>query len=290
MTDKRGAVLITVLLIFVVIISIVSDFSYGVFVSTSSLKNFNTSERLSVLLQSTIDFTGRYVSDFLLTQDYTTIKSFEVDLTDMIPEERNTVLRLIISDENAKLNINRLYGIAREETLGGFIRLLRSIKVDEGIGIKIADWIDSDSDESLPLSEKDAKNGKLYSIDEILQIHGIDEEIFKKIEPYVTCYSDISFQININTAPKEVLMSLHEDITESIAENIIKYREGSPFKEKRELRNIAGITDAIYQTIQSRIDVKAKVYEVIAIAESIGIRKTVRAVFDSNRIVYYRED
>lgn len=290
MRNNRGVVLITVLLIFVVIISIVSDFSYGVFVSTSSLRNFIVSERLAVLLQSTIDFAGRYISEFLLTQNYTTMRSLEVDLTDMIPDERNTVLRIIISDENARLNINRLYGVAKEETIAGFIRLLRSLDIEESVAFRIADWIDSDRDESFPLSEENAKNAKLYSIDEILQIEGIEESILEKMRPFITCYSDISFQININTAPKEVLMSLHEDITESIAENIIKYREGSPFKEKAELRNVAGITDTLYQAIQSKIDVRARVYEVLAISESGGIRKTVSGVFDGDRMVYYRED
>lgn len=64
-----------------------------------------------------------------------------------------------------------------------------------------------------------------------------------------------SGKININTAPKEVLMTI-SGIGESKAEDIINYREANgAFKTKEEIKNVPGIGDSIYSKIEETITV-----------------------------------
>ena len=61
-------------------------------------------------------------------------------------------------------------------------------------------------------------------------------------------------KININTASKEMLMSL-KGIGESIANKIITYRNNTPFAKIEDIKNVSGIGDAMYEKIKDFITV-----------------------------------
>ncbi len=67
--------------------------------------------------------------------------------------------------------------------------------------------------------------------------------------------SEVSAKVNINTATKEVLMTL-SGIGESKANNIINYREtNGNFKNIEELKNVTGIGEAIFAQIKENITI-----------------------------------
>ncbi len=170
-----------------------------------------------------------------------------------------------------------------------FLRLIKLLYIEEKIAYKIIDWIDWDSEEIIRGSETNAKNGKLHSVEELLQIDGVTDEIFRKLEPFITCYSDVITQININTAPKEVLMSLNESITNEIAQRIITRREVEPFRDLSELLKINGMTETIYQEIADKITVKSGVFKVVAFGEDSGVKKIMKFVFEGDKLIFYNE-
>ncbi len=62
-------------------------------------------------------------------------------------------------------------------------------------------------------------------------------------------------KVNINTANKEVLMTL-KYVGAKIAERIIEYRKGQPFTTPEDIKNVKGIGDKIYQANKERIVVE----------------------------------
>lgn len=61
--------------------------------------------------------------------------------------------------------------------------------------------------------------------------------------------------VNLNTATKKELMTL-DGIGNKKAEEIIKYREKTPFKKPEDLKNIKGIGDKLFDKIKNNIEVK----------------------------------
>jgi type II secretory pathway component PulK len=119
-------------------------------------------------------------------------------------------------DEERKINLNT----ADAATLSLLVQKVAALdkeKADE-IAYDIIDWRDSDSACENPsyCAENDyyenlsvpysAKNSNFESLDELLLVKGVNRGIFDKLKPFVTAYG--SGVVNINTAPKEVLMAL----------------------------------------------------------------------------------
>ncbi len=75
-----------------------------------------------------------------------------------------------------------------------------------------------------------------------------------------TAYS--SGKINLNTAPKHIIMSLHENIDESLADRIISRRGKSPFKKVQDLVLVEGITFDMLHKFQNVVDVKSRVFHI----------------------------
>lgn len=154
---------------------------------------------------------------------------------DSIDERSGKLIkRYGLIDEERKININkapmnvleRLFKIA----LG-----LGEMEAQE-LSASIIDWRDSDSELSLPLGSAEdsdyrslsyayeAKDADFEVLDELLLVKGMSNEIFEKLKSYVTIYG--SGRVNINTAPKAVLLALgfSEDITDAIL--IFRYGDG----------------------------------------------------------------
>ncbi|MGV6858512.1 MAG: type II secretion system minor pseudopilin GspK [bacterium] len=100
-------------------------------------------------------------------------------------------------------------------------RLLEALKLEKTLLDPLVDWIDSDSDYYSPSGAEDdfyfglAKpyrtgSAPLASVTELLLLRGIDEKIYKQLRPFVTPLPEPA-ALNINTAPKEVLISLGID-------------------------------------------------------------------------------
>jgi general secretion pathway protein K len=179
----------------------------------------------------------------------------------------------------------------------------------------ILDWIDTDDlyrehgaendyYKNLPNPYK-AKNGPLDTLEELLLIKGMSPDILfgtkerKGLINFVTINSP-GRRLNINAAPKEVLMGLvgiMPGMTEDAVNRIIEQRESVEFKSVQEMLAIIGVNNdpAMARFINRLIDMsESNVYTIEAVGfqreekKGYGIRAIVSVDGGTSRFLYYK--
>jgi len=205
-----------------------------------------------------------------------------------------------IEDEERKIDLNRLMlpnGIAPDDRrFAVFQRLLDTLGIDRAVADAVVDWLDSDENPRVGGAESSyyqglpnpyrAKNDLFDTIGEVRLVRGVTAEIFEKLLPFVTVSS--SGMVNINTAPKEVLMSLSAgtDLAEGgaidakTAEEIIQYRVDHPFTVASQIGNVSPFLRDLYARtlIRSIVDVRSTYFHVRSSADAGGTVRTIDAI------------
>jgi general secretion pathway protein K len=195
--------------------------------------------------------------------------------------------------ESARFNLNMM------GTRSGII--LNNLLINLGIAKETADiivdsildWIDTDDLHRLNGAESDyyqslpnpykAKNGKLDTLEELLLIKGMSPDILfgtkeqKGLINFVTIYSSTR-SVNINTAPREILMAM-PGMTEDVVNRIIEQRESVEYKSVREIQAIPGIN---YPSIRWSLDMgESNIYTI----ESVGFQREEKKGYGIRAIV-----
>jgi general secretion pathway protein K len=209
-------------------------------------------------------------------------------------------INVTVEDEERKINLNKLMrDLGNDEDkdrVADFRRLLEVLGLDQAIADAILDWLDRDDNTrpggaessyylSLPYPYK-AKNDLFDTIEELRLVRGVTGEVFEKIKPFVTVRS--SGLVNINTAPREVLMSLSGakdagvsgDIDEGVANEIIEHRKENPFLSTADVKFTPFLT-SLYnqgQGFRSLITVRSQYFHVRSAGDLFGTTRAVDAV------------
>lgn len=175
----------------------------------------------------------------LLRQDF--IDSGQVDtLTETwaqplppLPVPGGTVTG-VMTDLNGRFNVNWLVtdGQADESRVDMLRRLLVALELNDALADTITDWIDSDSiprsngAESAIYAERTppyrSANRPMAHISELRLIAGVNDEIYRRLEPHLAAIPRNANlrRINVNTATPEVLMALDSSINRAQAERL----------------------------------------------------------------------
>jgi len=160
-----------------------------------------------------------------------------------------------ISDEQGLFNINNLYFEDLKLSDSGvkdkkryqylYLRnLLEKLDINADLANPITDWLDQNSNASFPLGAEDSfyltkktayrtAGRPIVHISELRLIKGITPQIYNKLKTAIVALPQ-STRINVNTAPKRVLLGLTKTMTESMADNIIQHRLATPFKSTKD--------------------------------------------------------
>ncbi len=135
-------------------------------------------------------------------------------------------------DEERKININL---VQSPEVLQRLFKEAASISSNEAktLADSVFDWRDENDDTISSFSAEgrfyheltppySPRNKPFVSLEELRWVRGMKPELYQKIRPFVTLNS--SGQVNLNTAPREVLRAL--GLSEEFCEAILKYRRG----------------------------------------------------------------
>jgi len=210
-----------------------------------------------------------------------------------VVETEKGKLEVVVSDEDRFFNLNTVgNGKIQREV---FERLLELLKISPGYSERLLAWIGKEPpnfNSDLPI-----KGAPMDSPHELRYLGMSDEDLYGREEgnvsypgllSLVTTYS--SGKINVNTAPKYVLMALDPRIDGPLADRIIEYRSSKPFKKVEDLVLVEGFTFDILYRIKDIIDVKSTTFRIKATVKTGDIETTLEIVYDRsrNRVLYKR--
>ncbi|MBI5644331.1 MAG: type II secretion system minor pseudopilin GspK [Deltaproteobacteria bacterium] len=298
-SSEGGLALITTLLITAILVTIVSEFAYRVYVSTARAGNIRDSARAALLAEDGVTLGKSGLEKLLKKRPYLTMDESGLTFSQTISDDMGVAIK--IEDERSKASLRVVYtatGLSNDNVEGIYIRLLKALNLDERLKDTLADWIDDDGDprhygaetpdyQSLKTPYK-PRNNNPESLEELLMIKGYTKEAFRIISPFVSPYNTDGL-ININTAPKPVLMALSEDMTEELAKRIMAYRKETPFRSKSEIMKVRGFETAGY-SIQDKITVESQIYRITVKAKAgDAIRLSEAVVKTGGGVLYWRE-
>jgi general secretion pathway protein K len=301
--NRKGFALVVTLLVTALLVALVVEFISEVYVDTSGRQSFVDGQRASLLAESGIEGAKVILQVTLISQSFTSLRDQWARPLEFPDESGN--LRVTIEEESGKLNLNYVAGPRYNASYGETVKALcRVLKLPaDDLFDALADWIDSD-DQPRPgggesayyLARKPActpANAPLLTFDELAMVKGFDEKTLQKISPFVTVYADFydTAAVNINTAPKEVLLALADNMTDSLAEAIIDYRKVTPFKAAGELSQVAGMAAVLPRILTS---VSGKIYRIRSEATVNGTSRIIETVVNlttpsAPRTLYWRE-
>jgi general secretion pathway protein K len=159
-----------------------------------------------------------------------------------------------LEDLQGRLNLNNLInpdGSENTLVVEHFERLLQLLEVDPSIAGAVVDWLDPDVELRFPTGGEDTTyasndppyrtpNGLITSASELMAVVGMDQEGFRRVEPYVTALPQ-GTTLNVNTSSELVLAALSEDIGTTMAANLVSERADGAFEDIE--ASFAGLID-----------------------------------------------
>lgn len=307
MKDERGFALVITLIIAALLVALLVEFVNEVYVDTSSRHNFVAAQQASILADSGFAGGVKLLQILLSNQGYSSLS--DKWAKPILLEEGNGTLQIAIEDENAKLSLNHIAlpnGTFDDAYYGIATRLMKGLKLSPDLCDALADWVDENEYPHPAGAETifyktlkppyQARNGKLETVEELGLVKGFDGTVLRKLLPFVTVYPNIpgspAAPININTASKEVLLALHEQMSEDLVGRIIEYRKTTPFKYPADLAKVAGMEN-ITTPLLTRIITKGNVYRIRSEARIGETTRLVESVVSINgmqsTVLYWRE-
>ena len=299
--DEKGVALVLVLVVVALLVSLVVDFTYTMQVDMTLAANQRDEIKALYTARSGVE-----LARHTLQEDDTAYDARDEDwaLFDEHPgylsEDDEGRFKVVVEDEAAKFPINNLIneeGVINKKKRGQLERLFEVLELDLDLIDPICDWLDPD-DTAGPFGAEDAyyeglsppypcKNGPLASLEELLLVKGMTEEILydndehEGLMQYLTIHSDHSdSKININTASTEVLQCLSDDINENLAQAIIDFRQEEPLKDINydDIKHLPGMTLDIFNEIRDHCDVKSLTFSIRVEGQVRGIKKRIYTV------------
>jgi general secretion pathway protein K len=249
MTEK-GIALLIVLWALTILMVIVLSFSVMARTEIYSTLSFKGGIERKFIAEAGLErgITELFYREFYKTQTVE-LEGREVWKTDGTPYEGqigNGYYTVKILDESGKVDINTASEVVLKNLL-----INAGVKLEEAdiIVDSIMDWKDGDDLHRLHGAESDyylslpnpyrAKDDKFDTIEELLLVKGMTADILygsgekKGIIDFLTVHSGAD-SININAAPKEVLMAL-PGMTPEYADSIIEYRKTKEINDLSEV-------------------------------------------------------
>lgn len=287
--SDKGIALLTVLWILTIIMVIVFSFSFATRTDVLSTMAFKDGIERRFISEAGIE---RGIMEILYRKKHMAEEDiWKTDGTVYQDIIGDGYYRVRILDESGKVNINTASDIILRNL---FLNIGISNKEVDAIVDCIMDWKDKDDFYRLNGAESsyyrslpnpyEAKNAKFDTMEELLMVKGISPEILygsgekKGIIDFITVYSQTN-TINVNAAPKEVLLAI-PGMTEKIADSIISYRKQ---KEIRNLGEIQAILGENYQLMAPYISAgESNIFTI----DSAGFKDKIKGGFGTRATVF----
>lgn len=291
MKNERGMVLLLVLLVVALLATVLTELSFSTLIDMRLAETFRDSTRANYLARG-----GLKVGKMLLQDDKNNYDATD-ELWAMGVQQYPVAdgdVTIEIVDLSGRVALNLMYDKASDSAnqiiKDRYIRLLDQLEIPDADRLvdTLVDWIDPDElvggqgAESTEYSSRpnpiQAKNSDLDGLDELLLVEGYTPEIVERLRPHVTAYGSVL--VNVNTASREVLMALSDDMDLTTAEALIDRRQGEPFTAKSQVADLLGLQSIQYSSISGHIDVKSLTFQIESTGRVNDGRTTMQAVAD----------
>jgi type II secretory pathway component PulK len=190
--NERGVALIIVLLVTALLIALIFEFAYGTRISLRAAFNFRDSQRADYLARSGINFVGRYLASNLRTDATGSNHKYDDVERDwqtvpFIPGT-DTVLKVKWEDEAAKIRVTDAQTNPLRQAM------LSSLFESKGIDRAVLGR----------MMENTSGLNKMSLLTGLHQF--MNDEDYNKVYQFLTVNPNVT-NININTAPEDVLLS-----------------------------------------------------------------------------------
>ena len=243
MRSQKGFVLLQVMLIFAILVVLIAQFQYKLNLQIKRTGQSLFLSQAQVYIDGTIDFAK--IGLALDAEDNKTDHLYEVwnqFVSNPVPD--GPVIDGKLNDLQGRFNLNWLSTDAKEraQALKGFKRLLTLLDINEAdrIATELYQWFDKDSgidydyaEETLPYAPS---FHTMADVSELMLLKSVDKEQYDKLLPYVSALPADS-ELNINTAPEEVIMSIASFINKDFADQAIKDRGEKGFSSVSDFNN-----------------------------------------------------
>lgn len=311
--DERGVALLLTLLVTVILAVVVLEFNYLMRVYATLSGNLAEDLRAEAAARAGIE-----MAKALLLNDAS------ADMKKMTPfdalteewaaeikvETASATTEASISDEMAKLNLNRLVRRPTTEQdvetvntpmVENVRRLFELMELDPNLVEAVIDWIDENEQEE-PFGAENAyyetldppikcKNGPLDSIEELLLLKGFDKAILYGDEEtpglveFVTVFGDPQGLVNINTANERVLAALLN--SESLASSVVSAREAAPFESAQDISSRLSVPDLVQLATRSSYFLVTSTGQILSespSAHSVRLRTFLKRIYGDDDI------
>lgn len=299
--SQKGFALVLTLVVTALLVGVAAEFIHGVYVETSLHRNYLNLQQAGLMAESGVSGGIALVRGLRTAGNGAPLLQVLAKPQEL--EDEKGQVSITIEEEEGKLNLN---DVSRPTDVHEIFhpmtqRLLRLLTLPVGAADALADWVDVNDDprpdgaesayyQALP-SPSLPRNGRAKTFGELGLVRWLNPAVVQRLRPYATVYGDRE-AINVNTAPKEVLMALHEDMSEAMANAIIDRRRESPIANFGELSGIPGM-QRIANDLGTRVTYTGSTYRLISRATVGEAVRVVEAVVNIDGIqpkyLYWRE-
>jgi len=247
---EKGVALITAIFIVAVVVTITSALSLNQQVWIRQVQNMmDKSQATSVLNGAFLSATALLAEDAKLN-DSDHLKELWATLP-LGGEAEGGLYIGTASDAQSLFNLNNLVSGDKPSTadIAVFRKLLAHVELDENLVEAVVDWIDKDSKRrpnggaedttytgKQPVAYRTA-NRLIESVHELRLIEGFssleNRASLNQLLGLVTALPQRT-TINVNTAPAVIINAILPNATDTVGENIVKYRSKKPFDSKND--------------------------------------------------------
>jgi general secretion pathway protein K len=292
MKGERGFALVITLIVTALLVALLVEFVSEVYVDASHSHNFVASQQAGILAESGVAGGIQILAMSALirrAQNQTTSSLTEQWAQPLFYDAGVGQVNITIEEENGKFDLNAATspnGATRTDFYGLTAqRLLTTLQLPSTLYDTLSDWM-STGDSPRPNGAKNnyystltpsyqTHNQKLSTFEELALVKGYTPQIMALLRSCATVYplTGISAPININTAPKSVLLALDPAMTNKLADEIIAQRAIKPLASLNDLADLGKLVqltgNVVFIGSIYRIHAEGKVGECVSVAEAV---------------------
>lgn len=240
---QQGVAIITALLLSTLAVTIVASLFWLQQVQVRSMENQRLQLQTRWILRGALDLSRLVLNEDLIhSRNYTQLNGVwatpleETRLDDYVERERlqgesfNATLLGRMTDAQARYNLGNLANGMQPnpDEVEVFGRLLSNLNLDSGLAQQVAAMVAQAGTPSPPQTSSGNQTMGLVRVEDLLAVSGFTPEAIDKLRDYVIVLPEgAKSEVNVNTAPAEVLSALVPGLSLSDAAALVSARKTS---------------------------------------------------------------